>query len=595
MATAAALEAVKYFQTLLPELPDPAGPTKAYRDQDELAYVLSQIPMGTPRAVKIIVVGAGFSGLCFAREVDVGTLKSACLTVYEKNNNVGGTWYENRYPGCACDIPSHNYQFSWAPNPRFKSYYAGQPDIQAYIDAMADQHNLRQYVKTSHKVVGARWIEERQKWEVAVRRTDGRDLTVSNRSDTSGEVGEIFMDECDVLVNGTGFVNEWKWPSIPQRETFKGQILHSASWNTKSDLKGHTVALIGNGSSGVQILPAILDKAKKIYVFMRSPTWITAGFAQKFAGPDGSNVTFTQEQKDHWAENPDDYLQYRKEVENELNGRFRLYLKDSLEQQAAKDFSIKQMQEKLAKKPELLKVLIPDFAVGCRRPTPGNGYLEALCADKVEVIWGEIDSFTPNGLRSASGVEVSVDTIICATGFNITFSPRFPVIGRNGVDLGKVWDDNPECYLSMTAANMPNYLVYLGPGSPLGHGSVTSSIEILTAYMIDLVTKLQTENYGSFCPKSHIPGAWQKHALKWLEKTSWNTPCVSTFKNGTKDGPLVSLHPGSRLQYFKLLQTRRYEDFDWMSLCPDTDLTFAWTANGFTLEEAERKPGFDPT
>ncbi|KAH8798518.1 steroid monooxygenase-like protein [Xylogone sp. PMI_703] len=572
-----AATAARYFESQ--KILDPAGGTKAYEGKDDLAFALSQVPMGKPRAMKIIVAGAGISGLAFAHDVHVGKLKDVDLTVYEKNVSVGGTWFENRYPGCACDIPVHNYQYSWAPNPYFDMYYAGSADIHRYLEAVTDQHNLRSYIKTSHKITGAKWIEEKQKWEVSIRRTDGRDLIVSNRTDSAGEVGETKIEECDVFINATGYVNDWKWPAIPNRESFRGSMYHSAAWDPKADLKGKTVALIGNGSSGVQILPAIIDDVEKVYVFIRSPTWITAGFAPKHAGPSGENVVFTQEQKQRWAENPEEYLLYRKEVEAELNARFRLYLKDTTEQANAKAFSIKAMTEQLAPKPELIARLVPDFAVGCRRPTPGNGYLTALCSKKCEVIWGEIDSFTPDGLRSASGVETAVDTIIC----------------RNGVNLQTTWDKNPECYLSATAMDMPNYFIYLGPASPIGHGSLISTIEMITSYIMDLIRKLQTENYGSLCIKPHIARAWQKHAISWLEKSSWNSHCASTYKNGTVDGPLISLHPGSRIHFFSLLQRKRYEDFDWTSLCQDKDLTFAWLANGFTVAETEESNTSDLT
>lgn len=173
----------------------------------------------------------------------------------------------------------------------------------------------------------------------------------------------------------------------------------------------------------------------------------------------------------------------------------------------------------------------------------------------------------------------------------MSFSPRFPIFGRSGVNLQTKWDRNPECYLSVTSADMPNYFIYLGPGSPLGHGSVVTALERVTDYIVAFITKLQTQNYSSVVPRSHIPRAYQQHALKWLEKTAWNSDCVSTYKNGRSDGPLVSLHPGSRLHYFYLLANPRWEDFEWTSLCPDPDLTFAWMANGFTVDECH--PGTD--
>ncbi|CAL5867467.1 uncharacterized protein PFLUO_LOCUS1686 [Penicillium psychrofluorescens] len=589
MSSPARQDALRNYQSVLPQAPPERGEaTEEYKGIDEIAYQLSRLPLGTSRPLKAIVVGAGFSGLAFAREVETGQLPNVNLTVYEKNASVGGTWYENRYPGCACDIPVHNYQYSWAPYPHFPSYYATGPDIHSYIEAVADQHQLRKYIKVSHKVLGAKWIEERQKWQVQIVATDGRQLMVSNRTSKDGEAGEPFIEECDVFINATGCFNDWKWPAIPGREIFEGKMIHSAAWPDDDDvsLKGKTVALIGNGSTGVQILPAILDEVDKIYVFIRSPTWVTASFAQKFAGPNGENVFFSEEQKEHWMTHPDEYLAYRKDVESELNSRFRLYLKDSVEQKQALDFSISQMKKKLLGKPEIKEKLIPEFAVGCRRTTPGNGYLEALCSPKVEVIWGGVASFNKSGLKSQFGDQFDVDTIICATGFNMSFSPRFPVIGLNGINLQKKWDVNPECYLSVTAAEMPNYFVYLGPASPLGHGSVVSSLERVTEYISKFVRKLQTENYSSVVPKSFIPGAYQKQALAWLEKTAWSSHCASTYKNGKSDGKLISLHPGSRLHYFQLLSNPRWEDFEWKSLCPDEDLTFAWLANGFIVQES---------
>ena len=184
----------------------------------------------------------------------------------------------------------------------------------------------------------------------------------------------------------------------------------------------------------------------------------------------------------------------------------------------------------------------------CRRPTPGSGYLEALCSSKVEIVWGEIGTFNETGLKTASGAQINVDTIISATGYNMGFVPRFPT-------------------------------------SPLGHGSIVGSVEFVTGYIRKLLSKLQTENYASLVPKSLVVKAWQAHALKWVEKTVWVEGCASSFKNGRSSGPVISLHPGSRLHYFDLLENPRYEDFEWTSLCKDPMSMFAWLADGFTYGE----------
>ncbi|KAF9771577.1 hypothetical protein IL306_010775 [Fusarium sp. DS 682] len=222
----------------------------------------------------------------------------------------------------------------------------------------------------------------------------------------------------------------------------------------------------------------------------------------------------------------------------------------------------------------------------CRRPTPGSGFLEALCSPKVEIIWGEIDTFNETGLKTASGKQVNSDTIICATGFNMSFVPRFSVVGSNGRDLREVWTKElPTAYLSVTVDNMPNYFVMMGPQSPLGHGSITGSVEKVTKYVRKLVFKLQTEAYASLVPREAVTKAWMAHALKWMEKTVWVENCASSFKNGSSGRTVVSLHPGSRLHFFDLLEHPRYEDFEWTSLSDDPSSMFAWLADGFTAAE----------
>ncbi|KAL1885008.1 hypothetical protein Plec18167_001665 [Paecilomyces lecythidis] len=585
--TAAARKATEYFQSLRPDPPKPGGATEAYRERDALAYALSQVPMLTPRPVKIIAAGAGFGGIALARAVEVGQIPGASLTVYEKDAGIGGTWWENRYPGCACDVPAHLYQFSWAPNPNWSAFFAPQKEIQQYFNDVADQHNLWPYIKLSHKVVDAKWIEDRQVWQVKVVKTDGRDLVISSPGITEGETESSWIEECDVFVNAGGFFNNWKWPDIPGRESFTGRMLHTAYWpkDADKDLDNKTVSIIGNGSSGVQALPAVLGRAKKIYYHIRNPTWITPRMAEKFAGPKGTTLIYSEEQRRRWKDHPEEYLEYRKAIERNLNERFVMYMDHTPAQEAARQACLANLKEELASRPELLELLTPDYAVGCRRPTPGIGYLEALVSEKVEVVFGSIAEFTKTGIRTVSGQEHGTETIICATGFELSIAPRFPIIGRNNVDLQAAWRQKPESYLSLAAADMPNYFTILGPASPLAHGSIPTSIEFVVRYICNMVRKMQTENYSSFCPKAHIPRAYQNHALAFLTRTVWASNCASTYKNGRKDGELRALHPGSRHQLYHLLSNPRYEDYDWTSLCSDPDLTFAFMGNGFTSKE----------
>ena len=223
---------------------------------------------------------------------------------------------------------------------------------------------MRKYIRTSHKITGAKWIEERQKWQVQIVRTDGRELVVSDGESKDGEQGETFIEECDIFINASGAYNNWRWPTTPNRESYKGTMMHSASWPKADHVTGRTVTLIGNGSSGIQILPSILDQADKIYVLLRSKTWVTPALANRFAGENGANKIYTDEEKEDWSSNPEAYHAYRKEIECELNVRFRLYLKGSQAQQMGREGTTKQMTARLSAKPELVGDLIPDFPVG---------------------------------------------------------------------------------------------------------------------------------------------------------------------------------------------------------------------------------------
>lgn len=187
---------------------------------------------------------------------------------------------------------------------------------------------------------------------------------MSDGESKEGEQGDTFIEECDIFINASGAYNNWRWPTIPGRELYKGAMMHSASWPKVDHLTGRTITLIGNGSSGIQILPRILDQADKIFVMLRSKTWVTPALANRFAGENGANKIYTDQEKEAWATNPEEYYAYRKEIESELNARFRLYLKDSQAQKMGREGTLKQMTARLSAKPELVKDLIPEFPVG---------------------------------------------------------------------------------------------------------------------------------------------------------------------------------------------------------------------------------------
>lgn len=221
------------------------------------------------------------------------------------------------------------------------------------------------------------------------KRTDGRRNVISSQGSTNGETGADIVEECDVFINASGFFNNWRWPKVAGREKFQGVLAHSADWDPTLQIRNKRIAVIGNGSSGIQVTAAAQKLGSHVSVFVRNPTWVTANMGSRFIPPGQTNLFFSEEQKQRWTESPAEYLQYRKDVELELNIRFPLFIKDTPQQAMAKEFTAKDMKAKLIRKPELQEKLIPNFALGCRRPTPGAGYLDALSADNCEVVYGE--------------------------------------------------------------------------------------------------------------------------------------------------------------------------------------------------------------
>ncbi|KAK5274800.1 hypothetical protein LTR99_004490 [Exophiala xenobiotica] len=529
-------------------------------------YTIKEEPYGTKRKLRVIHIGAGASGITFAKFLEE-RLENVELQIYEKNADVGGTWLENRYPGCACDIPSASYQFTWDRNPYWSQYYSESPEIWAYFKSVVDKHGLMRYVKLQHSVVGAYWKAEESIWEVHVRRPDGTE----------------FVDTCNVLVNGGGILNNWKWPEIRGLHSFKGVLQHSARYDPSTDLNGKRVAVIGIGSSGIQIISKIASQVKQLYAWVKSPTWITAGFAQRFAGPNGGNFHYTPEQQKRFAENPQLFLKYSKMIESELNQRFKFILNGTPEAEGAREFAKNEMAQKLgSSNPELLDAIIPkDFGVGCRRPTPGNGFLEALSRDNVHVFTDTMSEITPTGFIDAEGNEYEVDVIICATGFNTSWIPRFPV-EANGHSIAKMWAKEPSSYISLGVPHMPNYFMMGGPYGPLGHGSFLPILETLAGNIIQCVQKMQKDHIKSLTPKAEIAEQLKEHAALFLQRTAWTSGCSSWFKQGRVDGPLP-MFPGSRLIYMDLLATPRFEDYE-IEYCNPLNM-FEFLGNGFATRE----------
>ncbi|KAM5447377.1 hypothetical protein McanCB49686_007674 [Microsporum canis] len=544
-------------------------------------YRVSEHMINEPRPgkgpFKIIMAGCGPAGIDFLHHAmtELGPDSGVQFVCYEKNQDVGGTWLENRYPGCACDVPSASYQFPWRPNPDWTQYYSPSKEIWEYFKRIVDEEGMMKYIRLRTTVTRAEWDEDRSKWLITLQEHDMADSIV-----------KTWIEECDLFLTGTGILNAWKWPEIPGLTSFKGKLFHTARYDENYDLKGKRVAVIGSGSSGVQTVASIYNDAARVYTWVRTPTWITAGFGPKFAGQGGSNFSYDEAQKKIWRSDPEKYRTYRKMVENELNSRFRFILRNSKESDDANEFSYNEMTSKLGDNQQLKDTVIPtDFNVGCRRATPGNGYLEALVGEKTTCYTGAIKHITETGFLDPDGKEVEVDVIICATGFDTTFRPRFPIIGLDKRDLATRWAEEPDSYVAVSVPHVPNYFTYTGPYGPLAQGSVLPLLTLYSNYFMTVIKKMRKEHIRRLSPKESAAAAFREHAKVYLRRTAWADPCSSWFKQGRKDGNIV-MWPGSRLAFFDVMREPKFEDYEieyWGGN------RWGYLGSGFTTEEFDEE------
>ncbi|KAK7204234.1 flavin-binding monooxygenase [Myxozyma melibiosi] len=495
-------------------------------------------PINTPqRRLKTICIGAGASGLYYAYKIQ-RHFDDFDLTVYEKNAGIAGTWWENRYPGCACDVPAHSYIYSFEPYAEWSSSYASSKEIYGYFKHFADKYDLNKYIKLQHQVSAATWDEESATWSVQI-----KDLVS----------GEIITDWCHILVNASGILNAWRYPPIPGLNSFKGKLLHTANWDESEDLTGKTVGLVGNGSSAIQVLPTILPIVSKLTTFIMEPTWVSPPVGMEYK-------VYSDEDKKRFREHPEELLEMRRETENYLNGQFETFFRDSEHQLRAREFMRAEMTRKLGD-PALVEKLIPSWSVGCRRITPGRNYLESLSDPKVEVVFSMVSEVTEKGCKVLSGSEHEMDVLIMATGFDTSFKPRFPVIGRDGKSLAEVWEGNPQAYLGIAASGFPNYFVSLGPNCPIGNGPVLLSIEVEVNYMIDMISRYQKENIKAFDVCADAVKDFNEHKDEFMDTTIWVDECKSWYKAGSSQNKVTALWPGSTLHYREALAVPRYEDW----------------------------------
>ncbi len=475
----------------------------------------------------VVIVGSGFAGLCMAIKLLEAGIDD--FVILERADAIGGTWRDNHYPGCACDVPAHLYSFSFFPNPDWSQTYAPQPEIRAYIERCAAHYRLHEKVRFSADVSAAAYDERAATWTVHTK--DGRAFTG------------------DVLVAAIGGLSRPLVPSLPGLETFAGRTWHSAQWDHDAPLDGKTVAVIGTGASAIQFVPQLAPRVAKLHLFQRTPPWILPRQEQVFSARDKRL--------------------FRRVPGLRALHRARLYAGHELR---ALPFTIRpQLLEWLqplalrhlhaqVKDPALRARLTPDYVMGCKRILISNDYYPALARDNVEVVTDGIRAITRAGVVTADGRERAVDAIVFGTGFDVhDYIGGMKVLGRGGVDLGEAWRRDPEAYLGTMAAGFPNLFTLVGPNTGLGHNSIIFMIESQVRLVMSCLRTMRARDAATIEPRPEVVRAFNDEMQRRLAGTVWMSGCKSWYQNAA--GKNTTLWPGFTVEFAARTARMRPADY----------------------------------
>jgi cation diffusion facilitator CzcD-associated flavoprotein CzcO len=467
-----------------------------------------------PTEVDVVIVGSGFSGLAMA--VALKRSGREDFLVLERASEIGGTWSANTYPGCACDVPSHLYSLSFAPNPHWSSTFSSQPEIRAYLSRVAQEHRVLPHVRLGCELERAQWDEDAQRWLLET---------------SSGPLSTR------VLVTAAGPLSEPAIPDIPGLKDFEGTVFHSATWNHDHDLRGERVAVIGTGASAIQFVPQIQRQVSKLYLFQRTAAWI-------MPRPDRPLTRLER-------------AVYRRLPVAQRAMRAAIYWAREL-------FAIPLLRVRLSPviglvarrhlrrqvpDPELRAKLTPSYAPGCKRILVSNDYLPSLGRSGVEVVCEGIKAISRNAIISDDGTTRAVDTIILGTGFRVTDAPIAECVhGRDGRSLAEHWAGSLHAHRGTTVDGFPNLFLLLGPNTGLGHTSVVVMAEAQVDYIERALDYMQAHGVATVEPRREAQGAWNEEVQRRMKGTVWTAGGCASWYLDSK-GLNTTLWPGFTFRF----------------------------------------------
>jgi 4-hydroxyacetophenone monooxygenase len=499
-------------------------------------------------AFGVVVIGAGMSGLLAGIRLAGAGIP---FTVFEKNGGVGGTWWENRYPGCRVDVGNHFYCYSFAPNNDWTEFFARQPELQEYFERTLHEYGVADHVRFETEVVGARWREDTGRWTVETRTADGTLETV----------------EADVVISAVGQLNRPRLPDIPGRDSFGGVSMHSAQWVEGTDLSGRRVAVVGTGASAFQIVPTVAGQVEHLTVFQRSAPWM-------FPNPHyhdrvGPGVRWALEHLPYygrwyrfllfWPACDGGLPAMRVDPAWPDQSRSVSALND-----AARQVFSQWMADQVGGDADLLAKVIPDYVCLGKRTLQDNGsWLSALTRDNVDLVDDPIAAIGEDRIVCASGREVPVDVIIYATGFHANrYLWPMEIVGRHGTSLAEQWGDEPTAYLGITVPGFPNLFCLYGPGTNLAHGgSLVFHSECQIRYIMGCIGALLEAGGGTIECRQEVHDEYNRRMQDELDTMVWSHPSIGHSWYRGPTGRIYILSPWRLVDYWRWTRTPALEDF----------------------------------
>lgn len=473
----------------------------------------------------VAIVGAGCSGICMA--IKLKQAKMHNFKIFEKSAGISGTWYDNTYPGAACDVPSHLYCYSFELNPEWSRVFSPQPEIKAYFEKCVEKYNITSHIQLQTQIVSAVFDQNRALWEIHT------------------ATGEKILARFFISAAGALTI-----PYLPKMEgmgNFNGNSFHSARWDHSCTLENKSVAVIGSAASAVQIIPAIATKVKKLYMFQRTANYILPRFDRAYS--EQEKQTF---RKSLWR-----MRLLRWKIYWFMEGRFKAFQRGSDQNSKETYLSLKNMKKYITDE-ELQKKLTPQYTMGCKRVLLSDDFYPALTRENVEVITSEIDHLTNNEIITKDKEKLPVDVVVFATGFQVDKFMSFDVVGLDGQKLQDVWQQSrPISYFGITVSGFPNFFMLLGPNTGLGHNSIIFMIESQVNYIMQCIKKLGKRKYIDV--KNAAMEKHDKELHEHFAGTVWSD-CKSWYQNS--DGKIIALWPQGTVDYWKATRKPKFRNFN---------------------------------